>query len=98
MVTDIKQDILKIIREVYCAEYIGTLDVTLLSPGYIVKLNMNENPISIGAELEYDKFLKFFRKEIESRNFPNYVKYFKGIKSYPEHCPVDRKCIKCNDR
>lgn len=95
----LKNEILKLIQQIYCAKYTGTLEIYRIIPlGVIVRfgLNCNENPIYIAAELPDDKFLKYMEKEIRSRRF-DFVKYFLGYKEYPYNCPKDRRCIKCHE-
>lgn len=95
----LRNEILALIQKIYCAKYIGTLEVYRIIPlGVIVcfGLNCNEKPIYIAAELPDDKFLKYMEKEIRSRRF-DFVKYFLGYKEYPYNCPKDRRCIKCHE-
>lgn len=95
----LKNEILALIQKIYCAKYIGTLEVYRSIPsGIIVRfgLNCNEKPIYIAAELPDDKFLIYMEKEIRSRRF-DFVKYFLGYKEYPYNCPKDRRCIKCHE-
>lgn len=79
----LKNEILALIQKIYCAKYIGTLEVyRSISSGIIVRfgLNCNEKPIYIAAELPDDKFLKYMEKEIRSRRF-DFVKYFQDIRN-----------------
>ena len=95
----LRNEILALIQKIYCAKYIGTLEVYRIIPlGVIVRfgLNCNEKPIYIAAELPDDKFLKYMEKEIRLRRF-DFVKYFLGYKEYPYNCPKDRRCIKCHE-
>lgn len=95
----LRNEILALIQKIYCAKYIGTLEVYRVIPiGVIVRfgLNCHEKPVYIAAELEDDKFLKYMEKEIRLRRF-DFVKYFLGYKEYPYNCPKDRRCIKCHE-
>lgn len=63
--------ILALIEEVYDRKYIDYLKITPISPvGTSVRLGLshNANPIHIAAELEDDKFLKFFKQELRCRH------------------------------
>lgn len=96
----LKQQILELIEKIYCKKYIGTLKVNHINPiGVTVRFGIlnNEKPIYISAELKDDQFLKYIEKELHLRHF-DLDKYFVGYKEYSYHCPVDRRCIPCNDR
>lgn len=85
-IEEIKQDILQIFRESYKYNYTGKLIVNRLSPiGLEVILGMNniDKPIRISAELQDQDFLKFFKKEIQSRDLSS-IKFFLGVKTYPD--------------
>ena len=88
-----EQVILDAIEEVYNKRYVGTLKVTKIKPfGYNVRLGMNndDKPINISAQLEGEKFLKFFKEELRNRSW-NHIKWFLGYKVYPDN-PIDSKC------
>lgn len=92
--TETEQAILESIRKVYCVEYTGTLDVEELKPiGYKVRLGIqnSERPITIMAELPFDKFLKFFIQELRDRHL-NDVHYYTGYKVPPDDQCFDTKC------
>lgn len=87
-IEEIKESILCIIEQVYQKKYVGKLYVTRLDPiGLQVKFGMNnvDKPIVISAELSDVDFLKFLREELRSRGL-NTIKYFLGVKSYPDNC------------
>lgn len=97
---ELKQHILQMIERVYCKKYIGKIFIHKLQPvGYTVSLGMNNNdkPIVISAELDDQPFLKFFEEELRHRGL-NLVKYFLGVKSYPNNCSnnINKSC-KCNE-
>ena len=99
-IEEIKCTILQIIEQVYHKKYIGKLEVTRLEPiGLQVKFGMNnvDKPLVISAQLEDEDFLKFLREELRSRGL-NTVKYFLGVKTYPDNCnsPINKSC-KCNE-
>jgi len=78
--------ILESIRNVYCVDYTGTLDVEELKPiGYKVRLGIqnSERPITIMAELPLNKFLKFFVQELRDRHL-NDVHYYTGYRVPPD--------------
>ena len=94
---ELKQTLICIIEEVYQKQYIGKLQVERLNPvGLVVKLGLNvdEKPIVIAADLEDDKFLDFFRKEVREKRLDE-IKFFRGFKNLqeePECChaaPMD---------
>ncbi len=94
--TDItEQVILDAISEVYNKRYVGTLKITKLKPlGYNIRLGMNndDKPINISAQLEGEKFLKFFKQELRDRSW-DHIKWFLGYKVYPDNgCPIDSRC------
>lgn len=76
-IEELEQVIRKYILDIYDKEYIGKIYIEKLDPiGYSVKLGMNvpNKPVTIYAELEDQKFLKFLREELKSRYF-NLVHY-----------------------
>lgn len=100
-IQEIEYSILKMIEEVYQKKYIGKLFITRLDPiGLQVKFGMNnvDKPLVISAQLNDVDFLKFLRNELRERGL-NTVKYFIGVKSYPDNCngPINKSC-KCNER
>lgn len=93
-IEEIKIQICKIIEQVYQKKYIGKLFITRIEPiGIQVKLGMNnvDKPIVITAQLGDEDFLKFFKEEIRLRGL-NTVKYFLGVKTYPDNCnyPINK--------
>lgn len=92
--TEIEQVILESIRNVYCVDYTGTLDVEELKPiGYKVRLGIqnSERPITIMAELPLNKFLKFFVQELRDRHL-NDVHYYTGYRVPPDDQCFDTSC------
>lgn len=55
--------------------------------GYQVKFGLNnvDKPLVISAELDDKSFIKFMEHEIIDRGM-DLVKYFMGVKSYPDQC------------
>jgi hypothetical protein len=55
--------ILDLIKELYCKEYIGKIEVEKLHVGYAVKFWLDKNtPTTISAEIENEEdFLQFMR-------------------------------------
>lgn len=99
-IDEIKYSILDIIEQVYQRKYIGKLYIARLDPiGLQVKFGMNnvDKPIVISAQLNDVDFLKFLKEELRSRGL-NTVKYFLGVKSYPDNCnnPINKSCT-CNE-
>ena len=86
--------ILELIKDIYNAEYIGKLKVTKAGNGYLIQLGMDvpEYPISIYAELEGDKLIKFLKEELHNRHLSS--AYFSSIQLvYKALCqPVNTKC------
>lgn len=89
-----KNEILKLICEVYGVKYIGKLHVNELHPiGYEVtmELQSDEKPLYISAELEKDEFLKFFKEELRNRHLHS-DEFYTGFKIDPmpvNHCYHD---------
>lgn len=82
-IQDIEQAIRDIIRELYCAEYNGRLEVKKWSLGYTLTLGLNnpERPIYIMGEGTPEDFLKLIEKELRAKRL-NYTEYFLGQKIY----------------
>lgn len=61
--------ILDLIKELYCKEYIGKIEVEKLHVGYAVKFWLDKNtPTTISAEIENEEdFLQFMREELKNR-------------------------------
>lgn len=61
--------ILDLIKELYCKEYIGKIEVEKLHVGYAVKFWLDKNtPTTISAEIENEEdFLQFMRQELKNR-------------------------------
>jgi hypothetical protein len=81
--------IFDIIRKKYKREYTGGIKVTKLGlggTGYkaVIDLDNPDKPmIQIAADLNAEDFLKFVEQELVSRQLHR-VKYYRGIKIYPE--------------
>ena len=63
----LKIDIKELIERLYNCCFAGTIKVETLKPlGYIVKFGLPdfEKPVSLAAELPYDKFLKYIEEEL----------------------------------
>lgn len=63
MKTQLEEEVKAVINEAYKAEYVGTLNVTQLTGGYLLKLGMNkdERPISIAFEGSKDEFINYLK-------------------------------------
>lgn len=96
---ELEQVIQDYILEIYHKKYIGKIKVIKLDPiGYCIKLGMDVNyqPITIYAELEDCKFLKFLREELKNRRF-NLLYFGKAQLYEPYDCkPINSKCS-CHD-
>ena len=70
--------VLELIRQVYCKEYTGRLEVEKLPIGYAVKIWLDRNtPTMIAAEIEDpDKFLEYIKEELKNSRW-HYTKYTK---------------------
>ena len=86
---DMEQAILDIIESKYKCKYTGHIKVTKLGKGgtgykVIIDLDNPDKPmIQISADLTAEDFLKFVEQELVSRQLQR-VKFFRGIKIYPE--------------
>ena len=86
---EMERAILKIIENKYGCTYNGGIKVTKLGTGWagyklVLDLGTEEkHPLQISADLEAEDFLKFVEKELVERQLHR-VKYFRGIKIYPE--------------
>lgn len=97
-IEELKDSILQLIEQIYQKKYIGKLWITRLDPiGLQVKLGMNnvDKPIVISAQLEDQDFLNFFKEELRSRGL-NTIKYFLGVKSYPDQ--NNNNFCRCNGK
>ena len=95
-IDEIRCSILEMIEEIYKSKYTGKLFIKRMEPvGLTVVFGMNNNdkPLVISAELNDVDFMRFLRKELRERGL-NTVKYFLGVKSYPDNCngPIDTSC------
>lgn len=95
---ELEQVIHNLIQDIYKAKYIGKLDIEKLPVGYIINFGMNtpEVPVTIYAELEDDKFIKFLKTELRNRHL--FWDYFSSISLiYPTTCnKINTKC--CDKR
>ena len=95
---ELKEMLICIIEEVYQKKYIGKLQVERLNPiGLVVKLGLNveEKPIVIAADLEDNKFLDYFKKEVRERHLHT-TKYFLGDQLLPyDECNQPKGCSSC---
>ena len=86
---EMEKAILDIIQKKYKCIYTGHIKVTKLGKGEtgykaIIDLDNPDKPmIQLSADLNAEDFLKFVEQELVSRQLQR-VKYFKGIKIYPE--------------
>ncbi len=95
---ELRKQILCLFEEQYKKRYTGHIWIKELQPvGYEVKLGINndDKPLVISAELPYNQFLQFIKKEIHDRRM-DFVKYFMGYKIYPDQCNNINKS--CNER
>ena len=79
------QAILECFSEVYGKSYIGSLFITKLPKGFDVAIGFNhrETPLHITAELDEDKYIEFFKKELRERRF-DCTQYSHVSLEYPE--------------
>lgn len=99
-ITDLEQVIQDYFRDIYHKRYLGKLDIEKLEPvGYCIKLGMDHpnQPITIYAELEDEKFLKFLKQELKDRRF-NLVYYGKLNLLHPYDCNPRNTACKCHDQ
>ena len=86
---DMEKAILDMIECKYKCKYTGHIKVTKLGKGgtgYKVVLdfdNLDKPIIQISADLNAEDFLKFVEQELVSRQLHR-VKFFRGVKIYPE--------------
>lgn len=90
---ELEQAILDMIRELYCKEYTGRLDVKetfYTFPGeepehlgYKVEIGLNkdEKPLSIACDGSDKEFLQFIRQELMERSLDR-TSYFTAIQLY----------------
>lgn len=80
---DIEQAIRDIIRDLYCAEYNGRLNVKKWSQGYTLTLGLNcaDKPLYIMGEGTPEDFLKLIREELRAKRL-HCTDYFIGQKIY----------------
>lgn len=99
-ISDLKQVIQDYFLDIYHKKYIGKIDIKKLDPvGYSIKLGMDNvyQPITIYAELEDSKFLKFLKQDLKDRRF-NLAYWGKLNLREPYDCkPVNRACS-CHDK
>lgn len=92
-----KEEILQIIRDLYCCEYTGLLKVEDIPGGYCLTIGLNndEKPLRISASLDKENFLKFIREELRQRRLDG-VSYYYGYQHYADPgCPINQSCS-CN--
>lgn len=80
--TKLEAAIRELICKVYGFAYIGKLKVAELEyGGYEVNitLGIEDQPLHISAQLEWEDFLKFIEKELRSRHLHS-AKYYTGYK------------------
>lgn len=86
------------LKDIYKADYIGKLEITKDSYGYLIKLGVQtpEAPISLYIETNDDKkLISFIKKDLRDRNLN--PRFFGNISLvYPD---INPKCInkKCCD-
>ena len=85
--------ILEAVMDIYHKKYVGKLKVNKLTNGYqlLLWLNKQETPISISADLDAEKFIKYIKEELRSRRY-NEVKYYTGYKYDPDTCELNKSC------
>lgn len=80
--TELKQQILDYMQDIYKVKFIGELKVQNLDPqGYKVSfyLDRSENPVVIMADLPDEEFLPFIKEEIRKSKFHK-VKHYLAVK------------------
>lgn len=96
---ELEQVIREYMMDIYNMQYIGKISIKKLDLGYCIYLGMSNPacPTVIYAELEDDKFLKFLKEDLKSRNF-HLSGYGLLKKDYPVECePINSACC-CNDK
>lgn len=94
--TELKQQILDYIQEIYKVNFIGKLKIQNLDPeGYKVSFyfDKSENPVVLIADLPDEEFLKFIKEELRKSKFHK-VKYYTAIKiphNLIRHCNDERR-------
>lgn len=90
----LEQLIREYIMDIYKKQYIGKIKIKKLNPGYCIYLDIGHqyNPTVIYAELEDEKFLKFLKDDLKSRNF--HFSHFATLDLvYPDACvPINSSC------
>lgn len=97
---ELEQVIQEYFLDIYHKKYIGKIDIQKLNPvGYSIKFGMGtpEKPITIYAELEDSKFLKFLKSELKDRRF-NLVYFGKLQLAYPYDCNPRNTSCNCDDK
>ncbi len=85
MDTELDQAIRELICTVYDVHYIGKLKVTKMPTGYelMIAFDVEEKPLRIYADLEWEDFLVFIEKELRARHFHS-AHYYTGYRIVPE--------------
>lgn len=91
MKTQLEEEVRTVIKEVYQAEYVGTLSLTIMTDndiptGYILRLGLNqdERPLFIAFEGNKDEFIKYLKQELRTRRLSE-THFYYGEKLYRNH-------------
>lgn len=89
MRTQLEEEVRTVIKDIYQAEYVGTLNLTVMEgdqPVYILRLGMNkdERPLFIAFEGNKDEFIKYLKQELRARRLSE-THFYYGEKLYRNH-------------
>ena len=94
-ITELEQVTREYIRDITKKEFKSRIYIEPLTPiGYSIKLElgMRNKPLTIYAELEDSKFLKFLKQELKDRNFQ--LIYYGELNLRPRYdcTPLNQPC------
>ncbi len=89
--TPLEKEVRIVIKEIYQAEYVGTLAIKPIMDndtiiGYVLKLGLNkdERPLSIAFEGNKDQFVQYLKQELRTRRLAE-TDFYYGEKLYKNH-------------
>lgn len=98
--TKLEQVIHDTIKEVYKKQFTGHLKVDELEPeGYRVRMYIQNDcyPVSVAAQLPWEKFIKFFKQELRTMHW-NHSHWYTGVQSFPDQCEDLNKSCACQTK
>ena len=99
-ITELEQVTREYIRDITKKEFKSRIYIEPLTPiGYSIKLElgMRNKPLTIYAELEDSKFLKFLKQELKDKRF-NLIYYGKlDLVNEYDCSPINKACC-CHDK